>query len=276
MLRLGHIDYSNCIPVHARLLAQAPRWLEVRRGVPAELNAQLAARLIDVAPCSSIEYARHPEYRVLPGLMIGSRGPVESILLESRRPVHALDGCTVAVPTASATSVVLLRILLETRWQMRVRYRWFEQETVDAVTEGADAALWIGDVALRREFPAGHHVLDLGAAWSEWTGLPFAFALWQTAAAPERDPELAELHRLMLESLDAFPASADELARQHAPALRLEPARLARYWRRLDYRLDDAAVQGALRYYELAAELGEVPGVPAFRWVGGCAGHPTR
>src|SRR5260370_951750 len=43
--------------------------------------------------------------------------------------------------------------------------------------KGKCGALIIGDVALDIEhrFP---HVLDLGSAWLEWTGLPFVFAAW--------------------------------------------------------------------------------------------------
>lgn len=266
MLRLGHIDYSNCIPVHAALLDDPPAWLEIERGVPAQLNADLAARRIDVAPCSSIEYARHADYRLLPGLMIGADGPVESILLECAVPPQELDGRAVAVPTASATSVVLLRLLLEKRWNVRPRYQWFAQE--NEVFPNADAALWIGDAALRRAPPAGRSVLDLGAAWKEWTGLPFAFALWQTSAGSARDAELLDLHARLLDAAARVERDADALAARFAPALGLEASRLARYWRGLRYRLDDDAIRGVQRFFDLAAELGEAPAPPALRWVG--------
>src|SRR5687768_4602767 len=128
MLRIGHIDYSNCIPVHAALLHEPPPGVEVVHGTPAELNRALAAGQIDVAPCSSIEFALHAEeYRLLPGLVIGSNGPVKSILLEITRDFSNLSGAPVAVPTASATSVVLLRILLQIRFGVQPRFEWFDQ-----------------------------------------------------------------------------------------------------------------------------------------------------
>jgi predicted solute-binding protein len=42
-----------------------------------------------------------------------------------------------------------------------------------------DAALIIGDPALRLEpeIPS-YEILDLGTAWTEWTGLPMVFAVW--------------------------------------------------------------------------------------------------
>ncbi|MFO7260296.1 MAG: menaquinone biosynthesis protein [bacterium] len=270
MLRLGHIEYSNCLPVHALLIDQGvPDWIELRAGVPAVLNAELRAGRIDVAPCSSIEFARHADrYRLLPGLVIGSAGPVQSIQLESAVAMEELDGREVALPTASATSVVLLRVLLELRLGVRPRYRWFDQsEQADPVGDGAAAALWIGDHAMRRVERSRRLLTDLGEVWYAWTGLPFAFAVWQVSAGPERDEELRALHGLLLESLAYFEANVDALAERHAARYGMTPERIARYWRTLRFRLDAPMERGLLHFYRLAAELREAPAVAALRWV---------
>lgn len=245
-----------------------PPWLELRRGVPAELNRQLASGAIDVAPSSSIEFARHADrYRLLPDLAIAADGAVESILLELDRPITDLDGAEVAIPTASATSVVLLRIILERRYGLTPRYRWFDQTATDPLREGAAAALWIGDIALQRGERGGTgEFVDLGAEWSEWSGLPFVFAVWQVTAGPERDDELRSLHRLLLESRSYFEAQIDELATRFAPEHGLSAERLASYWRRLDFTLGPQLQAGLLHYYRLAAELGETPRVTELRW----------
>lgn len=264
VIRLGNIIYSNCYPVHAQLLeARGTPGLVLVDGTPAELNRALEEGAIDVAPCSSIEYARHADrYRVLPGPAIASNGPVRSILLETTQPIDLLDAATVAVPSASATSVVLLRILLETRSGVRVRFRWYDQDAdVDPIEEGAAAVLRIGDVALRRRAPAGRTVVDLGAAWTEWTALPFVFAVWQTRLGRERDDELAQLARSLTASLAWFEDRVDWLARQRSGDFGLPAGRLARYWRSLRYRLDARATEGLLRFYALAADLGEAPAV---------------
>lgn len=265
MIRLGNILYSNCYPVHAQLLepGEPAVDLEIVDGTPAELNRALAAGSIDVAPCSSIEFARHADrYRVLPGPAIASDGPVRSILLETSVPPTELGGRLVAVPSASATSVVLLRILLEMRAGVRPEYRWFDQsETADPIVDGAAAALRIGDVALRREPPAGRQVIDLGEAWKQWTGLPFVFAVWQTRLGPGRDAELQRLAAALDASLDWFEQRIDALASRHARRFGLPPADLAAYWRSLRYRLDGPATSGLLHFYACAASLGEAPAV---------------
>lgn len=268
MIRLGHIEYSNCFPVHARLVtSDVPEWLSILTGTPARLNRALESREIDVAPASSIEYARHGDsYRFLPDFVIGSDGPVGSILLESVRPITDLTDCTVCVPTASATSVVLLKILLHFKYRVRAQFQWFSQERAAAAPPG-DATLWIGDVALRRAFPADRSVYDLGGEWKEWTGLPFVFAAWQTSAPPTLDSELKRLLAVLHESRNYFVANASRLAQDNARKFAVDATRLLSYWQSLRYSFDDPMKRGLLRYYELAAQLGEAPAVTDLKWV---------
>jgi chorismate dehydratase len=270
MIRLGHIEYSNCFPVHALLVSgAAPEGIEIVSGPPSQLNAALKARTIDVAPCSSIEYARHADtYRLLPEFVIASDGAVGSILFESAVPIEKLGGCTIAVPTASATSVVLLKILLQLKYGVDARYEWFEQATGgDPVSGNIAASLWIGDVALRRAIPSDRHVYDLGAEWKQWTGLPFVFAAWQTSAPKDRDGELHNLIELLHASREYFLANAADLADAQAAHFRIEAPRLLAYWQSLKYAFDEPMQKGLLEYYRLAAQIGETPVVERLNWV---------
>ena len=270
MITLGHIEYSNCFPVHALLVGDdVPAGIRVVSGTPSHLNHLLETGQIDVAPCSSIEYARHAnDYRLLPEFVIGSDGPIGSILFETPGAIEDLDGRTVMLPTASATSIVLLKILLRLKYGVTPHYDWFAQsDSADPFAEGADAALWIGDVALRRRMPETHRVLDLGAEWREWTGLPFAFAVWQTSAPAARDPELRDLLGHMRSSYAYFKQNSKLLAEQHAATFGIPAPRLQDYWASLRYELDAPMQRGLLKYYELAAQLGEAPSVSRLQWV---------
>lgn len=268
-LRLGHIVYSNCFPVHARLLDRPadgdPTLVE---GVPSSLNRLLSEGGIHVAPSSSIEYAYHADrYRLIPDLVIGSRGPVRSILFLSNLAPRDLEGELVAIPTASATSVVLLRILLSVRWGVQTRFLWFDQATEDPFAAGAAAALFIGDVALnptlRPELPVR---LDLGAEWWDHTGLPFAFALWQTST-PELAGELRALHSLLVDSRAFGLRERTDLAVRYADRYRMDPKSLDRYWADLSFDLDYDMVRGLEEFYRLAAAIGEIPHTPELRWI---------
>jgi chorismate dehydratase len=277
VLTLGHISYSNCFPVHAAILDRGPpAWLRVVEGVPSRLNALLAAGGIDVAPCSSIEFARHAtRYRILPDLVIGSRGPVRSILLVSGVDPRSLEGRTVAVPTASATSVVLLKVLLLRRWGVRARFVDFDQAADDPFAGGADAALFIGDVALREDLYRDRpHRFDLGEVWARETGLPFAFAVWQAREGADA-PGLRRLHAELIASREYGAAHREDLAARWAHRFGLAPERLARYWADLAYDLDPSMIEGLQTFYRMAAEIGEIPAAPEPRFLDVRASTPT-
>src|SRR5947209_13387594 len=81
MVKLGRISYVNMAPVFYRLGAE----VEEIQGVPTELNARLLAGELDLAPISSIEYARNADrLRPLPRLCVSSEGAVD--------PLHLLAG----------------------------------------------------------------------------------------------------------------------------------------------------------------------------------------
>src|SRR5213593_4295998 len=154
-------------PVFYRLDAE----VEEIQGVPTELNRRVLAGELDIAPISSIEYARNADrLRILPRLCVGSEGAVDSIQLVSKTPLEHVR--TVAVTPESATSVVLTKVLLP-------------EASLVPFDEPAEARLLIGDAALKSAFedPTPHY--DLGRLWLERTGLPMVFAVW---AAPEPAP----------------------------------------------------------------------------------------
>lgn len=82
-LTVGHITYANCVPFF-RHLQDSGFCGRIVQGVPAQLNALLAAGQIDLSPSSSFEYARNwRDYLLLPDLSISASGPVKSVLLFS-------------------------------------------------------------------------------------------------------------------------------------------------------------------------------------------------
>ena len=247
MIRLGRIGYVNMAPVFYRLEAE----VEEVQGVPTDLNGRLLAGELDVAPISSIEYARNADrLRLLPRLCVGSEGAVDSIQLVSRKPLEQVR--TVAVTPESATSVVLTKVLLP------------EAEHVP-LGEEADAKLLIGDAALRSAFedPTPHY--DLGRLWLERTGLPMVFAVW---AAPEPlHPDLAELEEALVCSLRAARADPATLAHEASERYGYPPGFLARYFETLRYRFGPRERAGLLSFLELAHEAGELDRVPELRFV---------
>ncbi len=247
MIRLGRIAYVNMAPVFYRLEAE----VEEVVGVPTTLNQQLIAGELDVAPISSIEYARNADrLRLLPRLCVSSEGAVESIQLISKTPLDRIR--TVAVTPESATSVVLTKVLLP-------------EATHVPLGEEAEARLLIGDAALKSAFedPTPHH--DLGRLWLERTGLPMVFAVW---AAPEPlHPELGELEDALVASLRAARAEPERLAFDSAERYGYPAGFLARYFEKLRYRFGPRERAGLYTFLELARDVGELDEVPELRFV---------
>ncbi len=247
MIRLGRISYVNMAPVFYRLDAE----VEEVQGVPTDLNRRLVAREIDLAPISSIEYARNAAtLRILPRLCVSSEGAVDSIQLVSKVPLDRVR--VVAVTPESATSVVLTKVLIP------------DAEHVP-LGEDAEAKLLIGDAALKSAFedPTPHH--DLGRLWLERTGLPMVFAVW---AAP--DPPVAgtaELEDALVESVRLARAEPEQLAYEASERYGYPPGFLARYFEKLRYRFGPRERAGLYTFLEMAHEVGELDRVPELRFV---------
>lgn len=246
MIRLGRISYANMAPVFYRLDAE----VEEVTGVPTTLNRLLLDGELDLAPISSIEYARHADRLVLlPRLCVSSEGAVDSIQLVSRVPLEHVR--TVAVTPESATSVVLTRILLP------------EVEIV-SLGEPAAATLLIGDAALRSSFedPTPHH--DLGRLWLERTGLPMVFAVWAASEPPAEG--LTGLEDALVASVRLARAEPERLAREASRRYGYPPGFLARYFEKLRYSFGPRERAGLTAFLELARDAGELDRVPELRF----------
>jgi chorismate dehydratase len=247
MIKLGRIGYANMAPVFYRLEAE----VEEIVGVPTTLNKQLVAGELDVAPISSIEYARNAEHlRLMPRLCVSSEGAVESIQLISKTPLAEIR--SVAVTPESATSVVLTKVLFPDAEQV-------------PLGEAAEAKMLIGDAALKSAFedPTPHH--DLGKLWLDRTGLPMVFAVW---AAPEpTHPDLAELEDALVASVRAARAEPEQLAYEAAERYGYPAGFLARYFEKLRYRFGPRERAGLYTFLELAHEVGELDEVPELRFI---------
>ena len=272
MLRIGRIAYANCTPVFHRLLSRidGEEYL-FSEGVPSYLNAQLLAGEIDICPSSSIEYARNPgRYLILPGLSISSDGPVGSVLLFSRLPLEQLGGQTVLLSSESATSVNLLRILLNKCFGCSCIFEVTDLPLAEGLKKAA-AMLLIGDAALRSSLAAPDcNVYDLGQHWKEWTGLPFVFALWfcKREVAERQHDEVVRLARHLLASKVHTEETYRHLARVAPEASWMSEGRLVDYWmHNISYDLDQPHIEGLTLFFRLCVELGLLADEPELHFL---------
>jgi len=252
MLRYGSVPYLNAKPLLDGLAAEVG---PVRLEVPARLVELLAAGELDVALAPVVAAFEHPSLVVVPAGAIATHGPVESVLLFARVPLA--EARVVGLDTSSRTSAALVRVLFHARWGGSPRF--VERAPDPDLTQLAeDAALLIGDPALAARW-AGPPPVDLGEAWTAWTGLPFVFAAWlarDAAAAREALPPL-------LRAAERGRAHLRQIAAAGAARLGLDPARAEAYLRHnLSFRFGAEERAGLLRFEALFRDLrrGERPG----------------
>jgi chorismate dehydratase len=179
-IKLGRISYTNAWPVfHHFDPANLPFQTEMHADMPATLNRKLRAGDIDMAAISSYAYGISSEsYYLLPNLSVSSLGRVQSILLFLKSPLEKVIHGKIALTITSATSVNLLKIIMEKFYGGKPTYEDAEP-SLEKMLENADAALLIGDHAIRASWEnKGYRVLDLGEVWNVWTGHWMTYALW--------------------------------------------------------------------------------------------------
>jgi chorismate dehydratase len=251
-VRLGAVSYLNVRPL-VYGLEHRPDAVTLRFDVPADCARLLAAGEIDLGMIPSIAWLDRPADSIVPGICIGSEGPVVSVALFIRRPIGELK--TIALDTSSKTSVALVRILCARRFQISPAFVHHAPD-LGRMLASADAALVIGDLALFADHRAlGTEKIDLGAVWTEMTGLPFVWAFWSGRPDAAR-PGTVELLQTAAE--DGM-AHSDLIAAAYCAGDATRVAIAQRYLREnLAFRLTPRALDGLRTFYREAARVGLV------------------
>lgn len=242
--------------------------------VPSQCAEALRAGTADIALIPAIEYQRIPGLVVLPDLAIASQNRVRSLLIIAKKPIEQVR--SIALDRNSRSTQALTRILATEHWKISPEF--FETEPdLGAMLEKADAALLIGDPALRLSVaiekkstvsPQGRavcqaatlgipgaeifHIYDVVGEWRTFSSLPAVMAVW--AARPEVvTPELlADFSASRDFGLSQIAAICVEAARE----LELPQPALESYLRHnIDFSLGEENRRGLERYFREAAKL---------------------
>jgi len=148
---MGKIDYINASPVYYGLdHGLLPQWINMVPNPPAILNGMIQEKRIAMSPVSSAFYGmHHKDLLVLPDLSISSHGEVMSVVLMSDYDLDELHGRNILLTRESATSVCLVKLIMAQRHLVPV-YITGRLKTVEDVPGDVDAALVIGDAAMKR------------------------------------------------------------------------------------------------------------------------------
>ena len=208
---------------------------------------------------------------------------MRSLLIVSRKPIAEVE--SIALDRSSRSTQALTRILCAERWHIAPQFFEASLETA-SMLENADAALLIGDPALRLAIAMANYatlggdgellcnadkvginatgtLYDVVQEWRRWSGLPAVLAIW--AARPEvMTPEIvADFAASKAFGVAQIPAivaaAADE---QGCP----EGELLTYLGENIDFTLDADNLAGLELYYCLAAKLGLIPRAKSIEW----------
>ena len=252
-VRIGAVGYLNARPLTWALDRSPDRWA-VRYDVPSACAARLREGSVDLGLIPSIEYLQSPEYRLVPGVGIGSRGAIASVALYTRRPLDQIRH--VALDTSSRTSVALVRVLCHHHFRIAPEFVPHGPDLA-AMTRECDAGLLIGDPAFEADHASlGLAKVDLGEAWTALTGLPFVYAAWTGRPGAVAPADVAALQEAQGEGVRA----TDAIAAEYGGGDAARAARAAVYLRdNVKYGLGSEEAAGLQLFLDYAADLGLAP-----------------
>lgn len=245
LLNIGQIPYLNSVLFYHALRDDAE--VSLAPLVPRQLSGAAVEHAVDAGPvplvtCWDIE----SHYEPLEDFCIATKTKAYSILFYSKRPVEELAGANVGITNETSTSVRLLKVLLQHRYQVSagrfVQLDW----------PNNDAFLLIGDEALihRKGVKDYPHLVDLGEVWNEWTGLPFVFARWMVRRDLEtksRDALVNKLTRALERGWNEFDAAVEPKAHE----LNMSVQEMRDYLEAFRFRMTDAEREAVERFREL-------------------------
>lgn len=238
-MRIGVVPYLNALPL-CRYLKRP-----VIFGTPIELTDRMERGELDIALLPSFAFfSLKNTTPIYEAGLIQSCGPVESVTLFLRRGIENMSGIkTIKYSNESVSSNILFKVLLK----FLIRR---DLSALREVTENPDGKLLIGDKALFEENRGGKKV-DLGELWTDWTGLPFVYAMWVANRSVPKEivNDLIAAKKEGLSRIDEIVASCRDLP----------PARLKNYLTQsIRYDMRSDSLRGLAAFQDYALRLGSL------------------
>lgn len=252
-IRLGHINYLNCIPVQGAIVSKKiPFQGEIIYGNPAELNRLLEIGKLDISPSSSVELLKG--YKILPTFSISSRITVKSIILFTKKPLEKIKKGLFFITSHSATSALLLKILLSEFYKIDAIFSVFNPDTssLKDILSHSEGALYIGDTALKMKNSSEFYNYDLAEIWHRYTQLPFTFALWQLRKGFNDRDKIKYLYDLLTASYGYYKAKKRQLAESFSSKFNMSVDDIVDYWDTLSFELKEEQLKSLKLYFRLA------------------------
>lgn len=217
---------------------------------PARCAEMLARGQVEAALVPVVEYQRLPETAVVPGVCVGARREVHSVVLVTVG-MELEEVRSVALDTSSRTSAALVEVIFR-EFVGRTPRLEPTAPNLREMLRAHDAALVIGDPAMT--FPReGLRVYDMAGLWRRFTGLGFVFAMWMAREGTGGRISGVDFAGARDEGL----ARVEEIAAEYEEELGRPRAELVRYLREnICFELDAEMQAGLELFFQLAYKHG--------------------
>lgn len=254
---VGKIPYLNSVPFYHYLEKRQFKILPIS---PRRMGVLSGTGQIEAGLFSLVDFLKQRDHLEMLPMGIATRDQVKSVMLFSNYGWQDLSGKVIGITDETATSVQLLRVLLEKKYEIRARLRRMHSGVNDF--SEYDAVLLIGDEALRRNKTGLHGfelVYDLASEWYAWQQLPFVFAVW--AVKKSMSDELkSELKTLITTSLEKAEEDFGAVSVSHAKRLGLPIDEAVEYLEGFNYRIGERE-RRAIEVFEHFMSTIQVPQV---------------
>jgi chorismate dehydratase len=177
------VSYHNTLPfLYAIQNSVLKDKLELVLTPPSQCAALYHEGKVDLAlvPIGALHELQ--DYNLLSNTCIGSDGEVFTVAIFSNKPI---ENCSfLYLDSDSRTSNDLAKILLSQHFKLNLEIKGKLKFPLELEANGA--YILIGDKVFEYE-SSFRYKYDLGKLWKEFTGLPFAFAVWIARNSVNKD-----------------------------------------------------------------------------------------
>lgn len=268
---VGEITYTNILPLFFYLDRESLKRLGFKflPQTPSILNEEMSAGNIQIVAISSFSYGEHfNNYSIFPDLSVSSTKAVRSIYLFSKVPLKKLNEKNVALTASSATSVNLLKIILQLFYNLDAIYTVMIPN-ISTMMEQQDACLLIGDDAIvaYRQYSRKYYCYDLGALWYRHTGFPMTYAVLaiRNEILNTKQSVVQILYdQLMMSKKKSIDNGFKDLISPIKSLLGGKNSDWKNYFQGLSYDFDEKYQEGLAYYFRLANQIGVLNKVNKF------------
>ncbi len=249
---IGKIPYLNSVPFYTHFEKRQFKILPI---VPRRMGQLSQKGQIDAGLFSLMDYFAQETSLELMNYCIATRDQVKSVMLFSKEGWQGLNGKKIGIIDDTATSVRLLQVLLEKKYDVKAQFVRMHASVNDHSLY--DAVLLIGDEALKANKTglSGYDlVFDLAKEWYDWKKLPFVFAVWahKKSLTVEKRSELLEI---VQQSLEKGESHLDTIGKVHGQAITLTKHETSEYLEGFNYHLGEREKEAMSIFKKLIEEV---------------------